>query len=87
MASRLGTIFVEMDIDRDRWSGAQRRLLKDATSTSLRIEDNFRKLGIKSSAEMDLMRRKITNSFNMIKNSSQATANDIVRAEKAKPYN
>ena len=73
-----------MDIDRDRWSGAQRRLLKDATSTSLRIEDNFRKLGVKSSAEMDLMRRKITNSFNMIKNSSQATANDIVRAEKAK---
>ena len=80
----LGTIFVEMDIDRDRWSGAQRRLLKDATSTSLRIEDNFRKLGIKSSAEMDLMRAKITNSFNMIKNSSQATANDIVRAEQAK---
>lgn len=84
MAGSLGTIFVEMDIDRDRWSGAQRRLLTDATSTSLKIEDNFRKLGIKSSAEMDLMRRKITNSFNMIKNSSQATSNDIVRAEKAK---
>jgi len=84
VAAKLGTIFVEMDIDRDRWAGAQRKLLKDATSTSLRIEDNFRKLGIKSSAEMDLMRMKITNSFNMIKNSSQATANDIVRAEKAK---
>lgn len=84
MASKLGTIFVEMDIDKDRWVGAQRRLLKEATSTSLRIEDNFKRLGIKSSAEMDLMRKRITNSFNMIKNSSKATANDIVRAEKAK---
>ena len=84
MAGKLGTIFVEMDIDRDRWAGAQRRLLKDATSTTLRIEDNFRKLGIKSSAEMNLMRMKITNAFNMIKNSSKATTNDIVRAEKAK---
>ncbi|MFH1738318.1 MAG: hypothetical protein ABIH23_04875, partial [bacterium] len=36
------------------------------------------------SAEMDMMRAKITNSFDMIKNSNQATANDIVRAEKAK---
>ena len=84
MAGKIGTIFVEMDIDKDRWVGAQRRLLKDATSTSLRIEDNFKKLGIKSSAHMDLMRKKIINSFNMIKNSSKATTNDILRAEKAK---
>jgi tape measure domain-containing protein len=39
---------------------------------------------VKSSAEFDLMRQKITNSYEMIKNSSQATANDIVRAEQAK---
>lgn len=85
MARRsLGTAYVEIDLDASRYTRAQQRLYKDATQTSLKIEDNFKKLGIKSAAEFDLMRAKINNSFNMIKNSSQATANDIVRAEKAK---
>jgi len=81
---KIGTIFVELDLDPSRYTKGQQRLYKDATTTTLNIEANFKKLGIKSSAEMDLMRAKITNSFNMIKHSAQATANDIVRAEKAK---
>jgi|GEM_PF-2869412 lambda family phage tail tape measure protein len=80
----IGTIFAELDLDTTRYTKAQQRLLRDATSTSLSIEDNFRKLGIKSSAEFDLMRAKIENSYRMIRNSALATTNDIVRAEKAK---
>lgn len=80
----VGTIFAELDLDTTRFTKGQQKLLKDATSTSLSIEDNFRKLGIKSSAEFDLMRAKIENSYRMIKHSAQATANDILRAEQAK---
>ena len=80
----VGTIFAELDLDTTRYTRAQQRLLKDATSTSLSIEENFRKLGIKSAAEFDLMRAKITNAYDMIKSSAQATANDILRAEQAK---
>jgi len=80
----VGTIFVELDLDASRYTKGQQRLLKDATSTSLNIEQNFKNLGIKSSAEMNLMRAKIVNSFNMIANNSKATANDIIRAEEAK---
>ena len=80
----LGTVFVELDLDSSRYTRGQQALLKSATSVSLNIEQNFKNLGIKSSAEMDLMRQKIINSFEMIKNSSKATANDIVRAETAK---
>lgn len=80
----IGTVFVELDLDASRYTKSQQRLYKDATQVSLGIEDNFRKLGIKSSAEFDLMRAKITNSYDMIKNSSKATANDIIRAEQAK---
>ena len=80
----IGTIFVELDLDPSRYMKGQQQLLKDATAASLNIEQNFKNLGIKSSAEMDLMRAKIQNSFEMIANSSKATANDILRAEEAK---
>lgn len=81
---KIGTIFVELDLDPSRYMKGQQQLYRDATQTSLNIEKNFKNLGVKSSAEMDLMRAKITNSFNMIANSSKATAQDILRAEEAK---
>lgn len=80
----IGTIFVELDLDASRYVGAQKRLLQDATATTLNIESNFKKLGVKSSAEFDLLRQRATNAFERIKNSNQVTANDIIRAEKAK---
>ena len=80
----IGTMFVELDLDASRYTKGQQQLLKDAQSTTLNIEQNFKNLGIKSSAEMDLMRAKIQNSFERIANSSKATANDIIRAEEAK---
>ncbi len=80
----VGTIFAELDLDADRYLKSQKKLLQDATSTTLNIEQNFKNLGVKSSAEMDLMRAKIKNSFDAIANSSKATANDIIRAEEAK---
>jgi hypothetical protein len=80
----VGTIFVELDLDASRYTKGQQKLLQDAQSTTLNIEQNFKNLGIKSAAEMDLMRAKIKNSFDMIANSSKATANDIIRAEEAK---
>lgn len=79
----VGKLIAELDLDASRYLKGQQRLLQDATRTTLNIEKNFKNLGIKSSAEMDLMRAKIENSFNRIKNSSQATKNDILRAEKA----
>ncbi len=84
MPTPSGTIFAEIGIDYSPATKAQQQLLKDAKSTALNIEQNFKNLGIKSAAEMDLMRAKINNSFEMIKNSSKATANDIIRAEQAK---
>ncbi|MEN6421442.1 MAG: hypothetical protein ABFD76_05785, partial [Smithella sp.] len=80
----IGTVFVELDLDPSRYTKGQQQLYKDATRTSLSIEENFKKLGIKSSAEFDLMRQKASNAFEGIKNSHKATANDIMRAEQAK---
>jgi ElaB/YqjD/DUF883 family membrane-anchored ribosome-binding protein len=80
----IGTVFVELDLDPSRYTKGQQQLYKDATRTSLNIEENFKKLGIKSSAEFDLMRQKASNAFEGIKNSHKATSNDIMRAEQAK---
>lgn len=80
----VGTIFCELDLDPSRYTKGQRQLYKDATTTSLNIEENFKKLGVKSAAEFDLLRAKANNAFLMIANSSKATANDILRAEEAK---
>jgi len=80
----IGTIFAELALDDSKYKESQKRLLREATSTTLNIEKNFKNLGVKSSAEFDLMRQKIQNSFERIKNHAKVTANDIVRAEKAK---
>ena len=81
---RVGTLFAEIGLDYEPYTRAQKTLLKDATSTTTNIEKNFKNLGIKSAAEFDLMRAKISNSYNMITHSGKASADDILRAEKAK---
>src|SRR5574341_294048 len=80
----LGTVFVEIQIDRSKFSRSLQQLEREAISSSLQIEDNFKRLGIKSSYEFDLMRQKAVNAYEAIKHSAQATANDILRAEQAK---
>lgn len=80
----IGTIFVDFDANFIPVTKAQEKLRADAGTTGIFIEDSFRKVGIKSSAEMDLMRQKITNGFEQIRAHSQSTANDIMRAERAK---
>jgi len=84
MAQASGSIFAEIGIDYSPATRAQKQLLTDATQTSLNIEKNFKNLGIKSAQEFDLMRQKIENSYAAIANSSKVSANDILRAEKAK---
>ena len=80
----VGTIFVELDLDASRYTKGQQKLLKDATSTSTIIEQNFQNLGIKSAAHFDLLRAKIKNSYEAIANSSRLSAAEIIRAEEAK---
>ena len=80
----IGTIFAEMDLDYEPYTRAQKRLLQDATSTTINIEKSYRDLGIKSAKEFDLMRAKINNAYTRIAGDAKASADDIIRAEKAK---
>ncbi len=80
----VGSIFAEIGIDYSPATRAQEQLLRDATSTALNVETNFKNLGVTSAQTFDLMRAKAVNSFEMIAASSKSTADDIVRAEQAK---
>lgn len=85
MADRkIGTVYVELDLDPSRYTKGQQQLLKDAQNASSNLEQNFKNLGVKSDAVYDLMRAKAQRSFEAIANSAKATANDIIRAEQAK---
>lgn len=80
----VGTIFAEIDLDWQPYSRAQKKLLQDATSTTLNIEKSYKDLGIKSAQEFDLMRAKIQNAYTRITSDAKTSATDILRAEKAK---
>lgn len=85
MASgKIGSLYVELDLDPSRYMRSQRTLLKEAKNGASILEKNFKNLGIKSGAMYDLMRSQAEKSFQAIVNSGKATANDILRAEKAK---
>ena len=80
----VGTIYAEIDLDTDKYTKSQQKLLQGVTSISLDIEKNFQNLGTHCASSFDLMRQKIQNSYLAILNSSQSTTNDIMRAEEAK---
>ncbi|MBU0906699.1 MAG: hypothetical protein KKE05_00925, partial [Nanoarchaeota archaeon] len=73
-----------MDLDPSRYMKGQQTLLKEAKSGATILEKNFSNLGIKSNAIFDLMRNQAVKSLEAIKRSGKATADDLVRAEKAK---
>lgn len=79
----IGTVFVELDLDPKRYVGKMQSIYKSAVSTSMNIETNFHRLGIKSANEFDLMRQRASNAFEMIAHSSKTAKDDMLRAEKA----
>ncbi len=80
----IGTIFVDFDINFDPITRGQKKLLQESQTVGVTLEENFRRLGIKTSAEFDLMRQKITNAYARISQDARATANDVLRAEQEK---
>lgn len=81
---KIGRLFVELDLDPGRYLKGQQTLRKEATEGAKILEKNFKNLGIKSGATFDLMRAQAIQSFEAIKRSGKATADDLVRAERAK---
>jgi len=82
-AGRVGVIFVELDLDRSRFIGAQKAVYDDAVSTSLKIEQNYKSLGIKSAAYFDVLQQRASNAYTMIANKFLESTASQVRAHAA----
>lgn len=84
MASKLGSVFVELNLDDKIYKQKLSEQLTSTQATAKGIETSWRALGVKSDAYFDMQRRSAENAYTLIKNSALSTSNDIVRAEKAK---
>lgn len=84
MGTRLGTVFVELDINDSQFTRKERQILEGAKSSSLAIEKNWRTLGQHSNIMYDAMRQQAINAYVAIKNNAKTTSEEIVRAERAK---
>ena len=80
----IGKIFVELDLDPSRYMKSQQTILKEAKNGATILEKNYKNLGIKSGALYDLQRQQAKKAYESIVKSGKATADDIIRAEKAK---
>jgi len=83
MAERLGTIFVELDLDYSKFEKGQRKVLSEAKSTSLSVETNWRRLGAKSDAIYTAMANSAINAYTMIANKATTSAAEQYRAQAA----
>lgn len=82
--ARLGTVFVELNIDDKVFKQKLSEELTSTQTTAKGIEQVWKHLGVQNDATFDAQRRSYENALKLIKASSTSTANDIVRAEKAK---
>lgn len=84
MASKLGSIFVELALDDRVYRQKLSEIQPNAIATAKGVETAWRQLGAKSDESFEQQRRAAQNAFTLIKNSASSTANDIIRAEEAK---
>lgn len=83
MAERLGTIYVELDLDYTKFEKGQQRILSEAKATSLSVEKNWRTLGEKSDVIYNAMANGAINAYNMIANRAKTSATEQFRAQSA----
>lgn len=83
MASKLGTIFVELELSDKVYKQKLSEELTSTEATAKGMEKCWQVLGQKSDAVFDAQRRSYENAMTLIKNSTTATTRDIVRAEEA----
>lgn len=81
--TKLSTLYVEMDLDRSKFEKNQAQILYNSITTSLEIEKNYRKLGIKFDVIYQAMANGAINAYAHIANSAKASADEQFRAQSA----
>ena len=83
MAARVGTIYVELNLDNEQFTKAMGNVYKQSTTAAKTIEDNFRRLGSKSDSHFQMMANSAIKAYEAITASSRKSAEDQIRAMSA----
>lgn len=81
--AKLGTVFVELLLDDKVYKKNLSEQLTSTTATAKGIEQSWKVLGQRSDDVFNAQRRSYENALTLIKNSHNATKQDIIRAEQA----
>lgn len=84
MAKPIGKTFVEIDIDAKKYNKGVVDVKTTTKKKLTEIEKAWKVMGKKSEATYDQMRTNVIKNYDTIKKHASSTADDIVRAEKAK---
>src|SRR5512135_1545563 len=79
-----GTIYTEIDLDTRKFDAAKNKIIYEAKTMAVNVEDAWKTLGRNSDRMFDMMRQQAENAYQRIKNDAKSSAAEIVRAEEAK---
>ncbi len=78
-----GTVFTEIDLDTRKFDAAQKRILYDAKTMAVNVEDAWKVLGQKSDVMYNAMRKQAENAYQRISADSKSSSAERIRAEEA----
>ncbi|MDD5533901.1 MAG: hypothetical protein PHC52_13995, partial [Syntrophales bacterium] len=84
MASNLGNIYVQLQLDDKLYKQKLSKTLGDAQATAKGLETAWKSLGVKTNQYFDDQRKAAENAYKLIEKSGKFSADEIARAEKAK---
>ncbi len=79
----VGTCFAEIDLDSTKLEQALKKTHDTLISGSIKVEDAYKSLGIKSDQVYNMMRANATAAVGFIKNKTLSSNEEIARAQKA----
>lgn len=79
----VGTAFAEISLDSTPLERGLKRVNEQLVSGSIKVEDSYKSLGIKSDAVYEAMRRNATAAVDFIKNKTLSSTEEITRAQEA----
>ena len=79
-----GTVYTEIDLGTSKFDAAQKRILYDAKTMAINVEDAWKNLGQKSDVMYNAMRQQAENAYARIAATAKQGSAEQVRAEEAK---
>ena len=83
MGGRLGTVFVELDLDKTKFEASQRRIVDESKNTAIAVERGFQILKVTSDNVYQAMANQAIRAYQKITSVAKSSAQEQFRAQSA----